>query len=52
LGAPGREVGRDRVQRGVRPRRQAALEALLELIAVEPPGEVVLSQDLGNELAV
>jgi hypothetical protein len=46
------EVGRNRVQLSARAGRQAALEALLELVAVEPPHEVLLSQDLDHELAV
>jgi hypothetical protein len=52
LTARDRKVGRDRVQLGMRVGSQAALEALLELGAVEPPRNVLLPQDLYHELAV
>jgi hypothetical protein len=47
-----RKIGGDRVQLSVRCRRQAALEALLEGIVVEPAGEVLGAQQLGDRLAV
>jgi hypothetical protein len=52
LDALGREVGRNRPQLSVRGGRQTALEAVLKLVATDPPGEVLLSQDLDNKLAI
>jgi hypothetical protein len=47
-----RQVREHGVEVGVRLGRVTALDALLELVGLEPPGEVLLAKDVGDRFTV